>query len=178
MELALRISEANESRPEDLVDLKFQIDDHEVQDFIRNAIMTVGSPGSEKLMRAVSYKMKQQSLDRFQEQGTPSEGHWAPLAESTLLREGRIKWKPDAEGTGEIGEWRTLEDTGLLKRSIENLADDISATVGTPVYYGVYHESDEPRTSNLPRRAFLGGDDPQDQEQIMVIVGDFLARIR
>lgn len=215
MELALRINEANKAAPGSLGEFTMTVDDREVQSFIRNAIMVIGSPGSSALMRMVSIRMKKQSLERFRREGTPSEP-WAQLAESTLAREGRTKLKRDTEREAVIlaginamrgmtarnsrsplgsvlkarkrlrpderppmiEEWKILQDNGLLRMSIENQADDLSATVGTALFYGVYHESDEPRTSNLPRRAFLGGDDPQEQSEIMDDVRDFLARIR
>jgi len=61
------------------------------------------------------------------------------------------------------GGYPLLKFTGLLEKSITRETDQNtvrvisrkSLVVGTRVEYGIYHQSDEPRSSNLPMRKFL-----------------------
>lgn len=92
----------------------------------------------------------------------------------TRGRFGGTPWKPLAQITREYkaahSGWRQepLRRTDVLYRSLvyregaEEIISREGYTLRTLVYYGKYHQSSEPRKSNLPRRPFIPEHLPDD----------------
>lgn len=70
-------------------------------------------------------------------------GGWPPLAERTVREKERI------------GKQRIMVRTGELRQGFNTSYSNDDARIGNDVPYSVYHDSAEPRTSNLPRRQLL-----------------------
>jgi phage virion morphogenesis protein len=109
---------------------------------------------------------------RFNTSTAPDGTKWQPLAPST------IKAKQRRQSTGKP--YRTnarpadiLKDTFTLRDSITYQASSASLRLGTNIEYGIYHQSEEPRT-RIPRRAFLGLDNA-DKAEAIDIIRDYLS---
>ncbi len=122
-------------------------------------------------MKDIGEYMLRKTRQRFDTQTAPDGTRWAPLAPST------VKAKQRRQRTGKP--YRTnaspeaiLKDTFTLRDSITYVPGRSSVAIGTNIGYGVYHQSDLPRTK-IPKRAFLGLDDA-DRSEIIAIVQDHL----
>lgn len=62
-----------------------------------------------------------------------------------------------------------LVRTGLMQRSFESDSDENSATIWNDTDYFKYHQSDESRTSKLPRRAMMAANDTMRQNLYAII---------
>jgi phage virion morphogenesis protein len=109
---------------------------------------------------------------RFDTSTAPDGTKWAPLAART------IKAKQRRATTGKP--YRTkadpsaiLKDTFTLRDSITYQVSSNALQVGTNIEYGIYHQSEEPRT-RLPRRAFLGLD-AEDRVEAVEIFRDYFS---
>jgi phage virion morphogenesis protein len=108
---------------------------------------------------------------RFDTEIAPDGTPWKSLAAAT------VKAKERRKRTGIPYRTRArpdsiLKDTFTLRDSITYLATRDSVAVGTNIVYGIYHQSDEPRTK-VPHRPFLGLDDA-DRSEIVAIITDYL----
>jgi phage virion morphogenesis protein len=108
---------------------------------------------------------------RFDTSTAPDGTKWAPLTART------IKAKQRRATTGKP--YRTkadpsaiLKDTFTLRNSITYQVSSNALYVGTNIEYGIYHQSEEPRT-RLPRRAFLGLDDEDRTEAVEIFRDHF-----
>lgn len=100
--------------------------------------------------RKASFAMAVIIVDRWIQKNFASEGApvggWAPLKPLTIAR--RREGKKKNKGH------RILQDAGQLKTRWKHYWTDRSAIVRSGVDYGIYHDSDKPRTV-LPRRQIL-----------------------
>jgi phage virion morphogenesis protein len=108
---------------------------------------------------------------RFDTSTAPDGTKWAPLADKTK------KAKQRRATTGKP--YRTKADPSAILKDAFTLRDSItyqisSSTlqVGTSIAYGIYHQSEEPRT-RLPRRAFLGLDGTDRAEALEIFRDHF-----
>jgi phage virion morphogenesis protein len=122
-------------------------------------------------MRDIGEYLLRKTRKRFNTQTAPNGAPWEPLAPAT------IKAKQRRQRTGKP--YRTnanpeaiLKDTFTLRDSITYLASNRSLAIGTNIAYGVYHQSEQPRTK-IPYRPFLGLDDA-DRSEIIEIIRDHL----
>jgi phage gpG-like protein len=88
-------------------------------------------------------------VDRFVQENFKSQGGkvggWAPLKQSTIK----------ARRNKKKGSIKILQDNGLLRMNWKHVYDHKSGSLVSGVYYGIFHDSDKPRTSSLPRRRIL-----------------------
>ena len=89
-------------------------------------------------------------LDRWVQKNFQTEGGnvggWVPLSDTTVDMRMRRRNK-----TGMI---RILQDNGKLRQQWEHESDEKHATLRSKVDYGIFHDSDEPR-SKLPQRRIM-----------------------
>lgn len=108
---------------------------------------------------------------RFDTSTAPDGTKWAPLTDKTK------KAKQRRATTGKP--YRTkadpsaiLKDTFTLRDSITYQTGSNTLYVGTNIEYGIYHQSEEPRT-RIPRREFLGLDDADRAEAVEIFRDHF-----
>ena len=102
----------------------------------------------------------------FQSEGGLLDQKWPGLAESTQ--------RAKARGRGKKG-YRILHgDTGDLKANWKHYFTSRRAIVRSKTPYAIYHDSDQPRKSTLPRRQILP-DKKHIQGKITKIFGKFVA---
>jgi phage virion morphogenesis protein len=116
--------------------------------------------------------MLRRTRQRFDTSTAPDGTKWRPLAPITIAAKQR------RQRTGKPYRTRAnptdvLRDTFTLRDSITYQASSSSLAIGTNITYGIYHQSEEPRTI-IPRRAFLGFDDADRAEAIDLLL-DHLA---
>ncbi len=88
----------------------------------------------------------------FDKQQPRAEGlRWKPLSEAYAIQKAK-----DFPGAPILVRYGTLKESMTIKGAKGNISiiSKTSATFGTSVPYGIYHDSDKPRNSNLPRRNF------------------------
>jgi phage virion morphogenesis protein len=115
--------------------------------------------------------LTRKTRQRFDTSTAPDGTKWAPLAART------IKAKQRRATTGKpyrtkAGPSAILKDTFTLRNSITYQVSSNALYVGTNIEYGIYHQSEEPRT-RLPRRAFLGLDDEDGTEAVEIFRDHF-----
>lgn len=123
-------------------------------------------------MRVIGVGYRKEVKAIFEKQQPRGEGEkWKPLSD-------RYKaWKSSHFPGTPI-----LVRTGELKRSMTQegapgnitLISKTGAVFGTSISYGIYHDSDQPRDSGLPRRNFS---DPSDR-RMMIWIGQIEAAAR
>jgi phage virion morphogenesis protein len=108
---------------------------------------------------------------RFDTSTAPDGTKWAPLAARTIKAKQRraITGKPYRTKADPSA---ILKDTFTLRDSITYQVSSNALYVGTNIEYGIYHQSEEPRT-RLPRRAFLGLDDEDRAEAVEIFRDHF-----
>jgi phage virion morphogenesis protein len=109
---------------------------------------------------------------RFDTSTAPDGIRWRPLAARTI----KAKQRRQSTGTPYRTNARPediLKDTFTLRDSITYQVSSDALAVGTNIEYGIYHQSEEPRT-RIPRRAFLGLDDA-DRAEAIDIIRDYLS---
>ncbi len=92
------------------------------------------------------------TLDRwiqknFQQEGGLLKEKWKPLSPVTIAM--RRKGAKSHKGH------KILQDTGDLRMKWKHYYDNKKAFIRSGVPYAVYHDSEKPRKSNLPRRQIL-----------------------
>jgi phage virion morphogenesis protein len=123
-------------------------------------------------MKAVGEYMLVRTRERFDDEVDPDGRRWQALAPSTVESKQRRKTKPGKRAKVRAGATDILKESFLLRDTIAYNADSTSVRVGTPQEYGVFHQSDEPR-SKIPQRKFLGVN-AEDLAEINEIVTDYL----
>ena len=123
-------------------------------------------------MKAVGEYMLVRTRERFDDEVDPDGRKWQALAPSTIRSKQRRKTKPGKRARVRAGASDVLKESFLLRDTIAYNADSTSVRVGTPQEYGIFHQSDEPR-SKVPQRKFLGVN-AEDLAEINEIVTDYL----
>lgn len=123
-------------------------------------------------MAAIGEYMVLRTRERFDDETAPDGTKWQPLAPETIASKQRRKTKPGKRARVRAAPTDILKESFLLRDAIAYQAESTSVRVGTPQEYGVYHQSDQPR-SKIPRRAFLGVN-TEDLAEIDEIVSDYL----
>jgi phage virion morphogenesis protein len=121
------------------------LDDSGTRRRLASMIASLAGGRGAGLMRAVGYRMRARTLQKFTEERGP-EGHWKPLQQATVDR----RRKGDREGRAD----KILQDTGRMKGSIHSVAERDSVDIGTPVVYSPFHQFGAPR-AGIPERPFL-----------------------
>lgn len=104
-------------------------------------------------------------IKNFEQEGRPTGEAWPELAESTIASFSRRR-----SGKGH----KILHgDTGDLRTNWKHWFTTARAIVRSKTPYAIYHDSDEPRTSNLPRRQIIP-DEKHIIAQITKIFGKFV----
>jgi phage gpG-like protein len=153
-----------------MTSLKVEFSIAEAENLIRGLEARLGdlSPA----MAAIGEYMLLRTRERFDGEVAPDGTAWQPLASETIASKQRRKTNPGRRARVRAGATDILKESFLLRDTIAYDADSTSVRVGTPQEYGVYHQSDEPR-SKIPRRAFLGVN-AEDLVEIDEIVSDYL----
>jgi phage gpG-like protein len=94
---------------------------------------------------AVVFKFVQ---DNFKSEGGKV-GGWVKLADRTIEQRQRRR----------SGTVRVLQDVGWLKGKWKHEYTDKFGALTSAVDYGIYHDSDEPRSGKLPQRRILPRED-------------------
>ncbi len=123
-------------------------------------------------MKGVGEYMLLKTRHLFDDEVDPDGSRWQALAPSTIASKQRRKTRPGKRARVRAGAADVLKESFLLRDTIAYNADSTSVRVGTPQEYGVFHQSDEPRTK-IPQRKFLGVD-AEDLTEIIEIVTDYL----
>jgi phage gpG-like protein len=123
-------------------------------------------------MKAVGEYTLVRTRERLDNEVDPDGRKWQALAPSTVESKQRRKTKPGKRARVRAGATDILKESYLLRDTIAYNADSTSVRVGTPQEYGVFHQSDEPR-SKIPQRKFLGVN-AEDLAEINEIVADYL----
>jgi phage gpG-like protein len=123
-------------------------------------------------MKGVGEYMLVRTRERFDEEVDPSGQKWRSLAPATIASKQRRKKKPGKRARVRAGATDILRESNLLRDTIAYNTYSTSVRVGTPQEYGVFHQSDEPR-SKIPQRKFLGVN-AEDLAEIGEIVTDYL----
>lgn len=115
----------------------------------------------------------------FQTEGKmayPGDG-WKPLAPSTIAgRRSQGRYQNAARERGKdagSATVRILQDVGWLRSRWRHIWNDRMALIQSGVDYGVYHDSDEPRSGRLPQRKILPRE-KQVMPELLRIFGDFV----
>lgn len=123
-------------------------------------------------MKGVGEYMLARTRERFDDEVDPDGRKWQALAPSTVESKQRRKTKPGKRARVRAKATDILKESFLLRDTIAYNADSTSVRVGTPQEYGIFHQSDEPR-SKIPQRKFLGVN-AEDLAEINEIVTDYL----
>jgi phage gpG-like protein len=123
-------------------------------------------------MKGVGEYFLVRTRERLDDEVDPDGRRWQALAPRTIASKQRRKTKPGKRARVRAGASDILKESFLLRDTIAYNADSSSVRVGTPQEYGVFHQSDEPR-SKLPQRKFLGVN-AEDLAEINEIVTDYL----
>ena len=123
-------------------------------------------------MKGVGEYMLVRTRERFDDEVDPDGRKWQALASSTIKSKQRRKTKPGKRARVRAGASDVLKESFLLRDTIAYNVDSTSVRVGTPQEYGIFHQSDEPR-SKVPQRKFLGVN-AEDLAEINEIVTDYL----
>jgi phage virion morphogenesis protein len=121
--------------------------------------------------RSIGEYMLRRTRHRFDTQISPDGTPWKTLAASTIKAKRRRQQTGKPYRTNASPE-AILKDTFTLRDSITYLPTSDSVVIGTNIQYGIYPQSDQPRT-RVPYRPFLGLDDA-DRSEIVAIIGDYL----
>lgn len=165
------------------------VDDRDVQRAVRHALMMLGARGSVGLMGAIAAAMKRSTLDKFRASGD-ADHDWPPLSPRTVasrrdVRKARERWRKAKRAEtrarryeallSAAGAVKPLIDSGRLMQSIAYSYDANSATIGTDLYYGVFHQLGAPR-ANIPARSFLTIDS-NDRRRLMGLIDRYMERV-
>lgn len=123
-------------------------------------------------MKSVGEYMLVRTRERFDDEVDPDGKKWQALAPSTVESKQRRKTKPGKRARVRAKATDILKESFLLRDTIAYDAGSTSVRVGTPQEYGIFHQSDEPR-SKIPQRKFLGVN-AEDLAEINEIVTDYL----
>lgn len=123
-------------------------------------------------MKSIGEYMLLTTRGRFDDEVDPDGRRWQLLSEKTIESKQRRKTKPGKRARVRAGATDILKESFLLRDTIAYEADSTSVRVGTPQEYGIFHQSDEPR-SKIPQRKFLGVN-AEDLAEIDEIVTDYL----
>lgn len=114
------------------------------------------------LMADIAVILEDSTTDRFASKTAPDGTLWQDILPASL----RAKMRADGlEGGGGI-----LVKSGDLARSIHSIHERYSASVGTDIVYGQYHQFG---TQNIPKRPFLGVSHA-DENRILDVIEDYL----
>ncbi|MBI2301790.1 MAG: phage virion morphogenesis protein [Armatimonadetes bacterium] len=98
--------------------------------------------------RSLAADFREMERERFAAQGAfEGEDAWAPLDETYRSHKERV-----------YGQKPILQATGAMFEAVvnpEEKAEDLQLTLTIDSAYALYHQSDKPRESNLPRRAII-----------------------
>lgn len=139
-------------------EVTIKVDDAEFQARLRNILFQLGSQSS-GLMRAIGYYMRKRTVQHFTDEEDPEGNAWEPLKAATIAAR---RVGPRAKKRGGSRVIKILQDSGWLRNHIESLSDNTSAEIGTNVFYGIFHQGEDPDAyysaprAHIPRRAFLG----------------------
>ncbi|KAK3608773.1 hypothetical protein CHS0354_006814 [Potamilus streckersoni] len=112
------------------------------EEFLGALRKAAGAVKDPKLWRDIAQALKLQTRRRIAAEKTDPEGtKWKELSHKTQTAKAK-------RSSGGI-----LEDSGALFESIEGFVLNAGAGVGTPVNYGLYHQTG---TGRMPARPFLG----------------------
>ena len=153
--------------------VEFKVSSQTLQQAIDRAIKEVGDLRPAFIQMAREFYKANQAIFRLKGPGLYTDfvgpkiaNTWKnPGLPQKRIRNGNYtayQWAKE-KATGLKGGYPLLKFSGLLQKSITRETDPNtiriltkeSLVLGTRVEYGVYHQSDEPRTSNLPMRKFL-----------------------
>jgi phage gpG-like protein len=153
-----------------MTSLRVEFSINEAEDLIRGleGRLTDLTPA----MAAIGEYMLVRTRERFDGGVAPDGTVWQPLASETIASKRRRKTKPGKRARVRAAPTDILKESFLLRDTIAYQAESTLVRVGTSQEYGVYHQSDEPR-SKLPRRAFLGVN-AEDLVEIDEIVTNYL----
>lgn len=148
---------------------KIRIKRQEIAPFIDGMERHIRTVNYRRALKKVLPKLRRLETKVFALEASPDGTLWPSLAQSTIREKKRLGY----------GRKKILVRTGRLRNSLTrvNHPDNIarfrtykSVTTlfwGTKVSYGIYHQSDEPRT-RLPRRKFL----PEDGDVLFDLIVD------
>ncbi len=105
--------------------------------------------------------------DVFQTMGGTIGEKWQPLKPAYLA-------KKRAEGYPAT----PLIKTGKMQKAFKSMFDPNSATIWNAVQYFKYHQSNKPRSSNLPRRVMMKLGNDQKQIVVKIFHTHFINKIR
>ena len=123
-----------------------------------NALAKAGKIDLRPTLSVIGIGYRKEVRAIFDKQQPRGEGQrWDPLSEQyAKWKEKHFPGRPLLVRTGALRDSMTIQGaTGNI-----TIISKTSATFGSLLSYGIYHDSDEPRTSNLPRRNFS---DPSDR---------------
>lgn len=123
-------------------------------------ILSKNAKMDNRIFEGVKLTMNRSIDQNFKQEGRP--GKWQSLSESTLMR--RRHGKKKSLGT------KILQDTGMLKNSIDTTMQGNEILIGPSVRYGRFHQLG----IGVPQRPFLLFQE-EDITRIMKIIGDTLA---
>lgn len=103
--------------------------------------------------------------DVFESQGAIIDEHWSPLKKGYAIQKAK---KYPGKGI--------LEATGNMRSGFMTLWRPDMAAVWNKVEYFKYHQSNQPRSSNLPRRVMMKLADSQ-REQVVKIFHTYFNQI-
>ncbi len=112
-----------------------------------NISRTVEAMRAPALWAAIGMALKAETLRCFEREQAPDGTPWAPLSPVTIARR-----RGGRKGKATSGNVKILQDTGLLRGSIDTRWGKGWCSVGTPVKYGRKHQFGQ----FVPRRPFLG----------------------
>lgn len=135
-----------------------RLDDIELKNWL-NKIKAGLATSSGKIKTIIATIGFRDIIGHFRDEMGP-DGPWKPLKETTLgARTARTKWANRRAKSGKRRH-KILQDTGNLRGSLmpgrggaQNVPGGVMLFTDVP--YAAYHDSDEPRTGNLPQRSFM-----------------------
>lgn len=105
--------------------------------------------------------------DVFQTEGREIGERWKPLKPQYLAQK-RAQGYPSTP----------LIKTGKMKRAFKSMFDPNSATIWNAAQYFKYHQSNKPRSSNLPRRVMMKLGNDQKQMVVKIFHSHFINKIK
>ena len=76
-------------------------------------------------------------------------------ARGTLLGEPWQERKPQYRNGARVDDWPLLQETGAMRQGFEAQVDATSMVIFNIMDYFKYHQSNQPRSSQLPRRVMM-----------------------
>lgn len=124
-----------------------QIEDREVQDWLRHIEHQAGPDGLQQILDAIGAEMESRTERRFDTKSDPSDNPWAPLAASTKERYAKAD-NGKQQGT-------LLQRTGQMRDSLSYQVEGDAVLIGFGVARAAYHEFG---TVRMRRRGLLAAD--------------------